>query len=286
MKLNKYLLKLVIISFIIIKSSCLKENLTKKNTTIYLNYTSYFINSTIRTLSEKNFDSIISLNNNKSIDCLILFTLKRCPNCNHMIRLTENVEKYYSQQNNNLKFYKVDSYSNHFTAMRFDISKIPVYIYISQGFYAKFIPENQTEDELINFIENKNKEFLVFPDKIGYFGVWKKVIHNLTLKIQIKFNFWNDYLTWIVILITIFSFLYFEYKIYRVGCCNNKNKSDDAEQINQKNKKKNNNTDKKRIPHKHNYKEEKEDEDDDSISEDNSTKKKKFKKFKNKVKEE
>ena len=91
-------LKKFIFILIFLKVVNTQENLTQKNTTIYLNYTSYFINSTIRTLSDKNFDTIISLNNN-SYDFLILFTLRRCPNCNNVIKITENVEKYYKEKN-------------------------------------------------------------------------------------------------------------------------------------------------------------------------------------------
>ena len=48
-------------------------------------------------------------------------------------------------------------------------------------------------------------------------------MHNITLKIQKKIIFWNDLFTLIVILGTFFGFLYFEIKIYKAGCCGNKN---------------------------------------------------------------
>ena len=216
-------LKKFIFILIFLKVVYTQENLTKKNTTIYLNYTSYFINSTIRTLSDKNFDTIISLNNN-SYDFLILFTLRRCPNCNNVIKITENVEKYYKEKNAKIKFYKVDCYLNQWTAMRFNAFKIPIYIYIKQGFYSSFNPSNNyTEKDLINFIEDENKEFIEYPGKIGYIDVIKKIVHNITLKIQKKIIFWNDLFTLIVILGTFFGFLYFEIKIYKAGCCGNKN---------------------------------------------------------------
>ena len=216
-------LKKFIFILIFLKVVNTQENLTQKNTTIYLNYTSYFINSTIRTLSDKNFDTIISLNNN-SYDFLILFTLRRCPNCNNVIKITENVEKYYKEKNAKIKFYKVDCYLNQWTAMRFNAFKIPIYIYIKQGFYASFNPSNNyTEKDLINFIEDENKEFIEYPGRIGYIDVCKKIVHNITLKIQKKIIFWNDLFTLIVILGTFFGFLYFEIKIYKAGCCGNKN---------------------------------------------------------------
>ena len=216
-------LKKFIFILIFLKVVNTQENLTQKNTTIYLNYTSYFINSTIRTISDKNFDTIISLNNN-SYDFLILFTLRRCPNCNNVIKITESVEKYYKEKNAKIKFYKVDCYLNQWTAMRFNAFKIPIYIYIKQGFYAPFNPSNNyTEKDLINFIEDENKEFIEYPGRIGYIDVIRKIVHNITLKIQKKIIFWNDLFTLIVILGTFFGFLYFEIKIYKAGCCGNKN---------------------------------------------------------------
>lgn len=59
----------------------------QKNVSVYLNYTSYFINSTIESLSDENFDIIITYQdyNNKLFDYLILFSFKRCQNCNQIM---------------------------------------------------------------------------------------------------------------------------------------------------------------------------------------------------------
>ena len=217
-------IKFFLLNLIFLKVLCHQENLTKKNSHIYLNYTSYFINSTIRTLSDKNFDAIISLNNNKSYDYVILFTLRRCPNCNHVMKITENVENYFKEKTPKIKFYKVDCFLSQWTAMRFNAFKIPVYVYIKQGFYASFSQNNYTEDDLINFIEDDNKEFLMYPGKIGYIDVCRKIVHNITIQIQKKIVFWNDFFTLIVIIGTFLGFLYFEIKIYKAGCCGNKNK--------------------------------------------------------------
>ena len=183
----------------------------------------------------------------------------------------------------------MDSYTNHFTAMRFDIYKIPSYVYITKGLYASFSPKEKTENELINFIESKNKEFMRYPGKIGYFGVCKKVINNLTLKIKNKILFWNEYLTWIFLLSTIFAFLYFEYKIYKVGCCgnkinNNNTNNNKREYLRQKKNNMNeNNNDKK----KNMFKDDKKYDEDSNSDDDNINKKEiKNKKFKNKLKEE
>ena len=233
MSLKIFSIKFFLLILIFLKVVCHQENLTKKNSHIYLNYTSYFINSTIRTLSDKNFDTIISLNNNKSYDYVILFTLRRCPNCNHVMKITENVEKYFSEKNPKIKFYKVDCFLSQWTAMRFNAFKIPVYVYIKQGFYASFSQNNYTEDDLINFIEDENKEFLIYPGKIGYIDVCRKIVHNITLQIQKKIVFWNDFCTLIIIIGTFLGFLYFEIKIYKAGCCGNKNKNKNVHNIQQ-----------------------------------------------------
>ena len=208
-----YLLYLIIIFS---KSSCNINNTLGKNYFIKENYTSYFVNSTIRTLSQRNFDIVI--NHNKSLNYLVLFTFRRCPNCNKVITITENVEKYYSSKNKLLKFAKVDCYSNGWTAMRFDIFNVPIFIYIIDGLFASFKPSNYTEEELISFIESNDKEFKNYPPKIGYFGVFMKIFHFVNGRIKNNIPFWNEIFGWIVIIILLGSFLYFEYSIYRVAC--------------------------------------------------------------------
>ena len=208
-----YLLYLIIIFS---KSSCNADITLRKNYTIRENYTSYFVNSTIRTLSGRNFDTVI--NYNKSIIYLVLFTFRRCPHCNQVITITENVEKHYSSKNKLLKFAKVDCYSNGWTAMRFDIFHVPIFIYITDGLFSSFKPTSYTEEELISFIESNDKEFKEYPPKIGYFGVFMKIFHFVNGRIKSNIPFWNEIFGWIVILLLLGSFLYFEYTIYKVAC--------------------------------------------------------------------
>jgi hypothetical protein len=236
------ILKFLFLIFTNFKIFCLhnkekKENTTKKNIYIQPNYTSYFINSTIKTLNNKNFDSFI--NNDNYSNYLILFTFRRCPICNKLIRITENTEKYYSLKNNtNFKFAKVDCYENWWTAMRFDIFKLPIYIYISKGKFASFIPYNITEEKLIAYIEGKDKIYKSYPSKIGYFGVLLKIFHHINEKIQTKISFWNEAYGCVVLFILFGSFLYFEYSLYR-GCCDNhKNNNEEKNHIHKENNKK------------------------------------------------
>ena len=238
MPLNIFSFKLIIIVLLVLKASCIQKNISLKNSTIRLNYTSYFINSTIRTISDKNFDTVISYYKD-SYDYLILFTLRRCSNCNQVVRLVENVEKIYSNKNKKLKFYKVDSYLSSWTSLRFDVYKSPKYIYITKNVYASFEPKELTEEELVNFIENNNKEFLIYPKKIGFFGLMNKIVNNITKSIKINIPFWNDYLTWLFLCFIFIGFFYFEYKLYQVTCCKNKDNKNDINEKKHKNKKNN-----------------------------------------------
>ena len=236
-----FFISILIISFL--KIHCKKEKGTHNNFTnnnkIQLNFTSYYINSTIRTLNDKNFDTIIQYNN--SVDYLILFTIKRCNICNKIITITENVEKYYSlNKNTSLAFAKVDCYSSGWTALRFDIFRMPIYIYIRKGEeYSYFIPNNNTkEEELINYIESSDKEFKIYPPKVGFFGVLTKILHLLSESIQKKIPFWKEAYSWVVLLIIFCFFLYFEYSLYKSCCDSHKDKNEIKKKHNKENNKK------------------------------------------------
>ena len=232
---------LLIISFL--KISCNEKNKVnnvKNNYTIHKNYTSYFINSTIKTLNDKNFDTTIKHNN--SINYLILFTFKRCPICNKIIKITENVEKYYTSKNNiPIAFAKVDCYLSGWTALRFDIFKIPIFIYIKNGEeYSYFMPNNDTTEEvLINYIESTDKEYKIYPEKIGYFGVFTKFLHLISENIKKKIPFWNESFTWIILFVIFIYFLYFEYSLYKSCCDSHKRNNEIKKKFNKENSKKN-----------------------------------------------
>ncbi len=219
-----------------------KSNFTNPNKTININYTSYFINSTIKTLNYRNFDTIIKSKNDFSDNHLILFTFRRCPICNKLIRIVENVDKYYKSKNiKNLKFGKIDSYANTWLTMRFDLFKLPAYVYISNGKFSSFFPNNITEEELIDYIENKEKDYKLFPDEIGYFGVFMKIFNRLTEKIKQKIPFWNQACSWFVIFFLLGCFIFFEYSLYKKACCdnNNINKEENHKMNNKEHKKEN-----------------------------------------------
>lgn len=199
---------------------------TEKNPNTYTrnitNYTSYFINSTIPTLNEKTFDKEIQ---NKQNDYLILFTVKKCLHCNDIIKITEEVQKLYSKKNETIKFYKLDCFMSGWVSLRFELTKVPMFFYITNGVYAGYKAENYTKDGLIEFIEDKHKDYKSLPDKLGYIELGMKIFHILSKAIKRKISFWNEGFSLVVLIAIIIFFLYFEYNLYK-DCCrsiNNKN---------------------------------------------------------------
>lgn len=204
------------------------KNTTRNRT----NYTSYFINSTIPTLDDKNFDKTIQNHNN---DYLILFTVKRCQQCNNIIKITEEIQKKYLNQT--LKFYKVDCFVSGWTALRFDLSKVPMFIYITNEIFAGYKDENYTKQKIIDFIENKHKEYQVLPGKLGYLGLGVKLFHIISGAIKTKISFWNEGFSLIAVILAVVLFFYFEYNLYK-NCCKNNMENERRIKEREKNKKK------------------------------------------------
>ena len=92
---------------------------------------------------------------------------------------------------------------------------------------------------MINYIESLDKEFKVYPPKIGYFGVFIKFLHLLSESIQKKIPFWKEAYTWIILLIIFCFFLYFEYSLYKSCCDSHKDKTEIKKKYNKENKQNN-----------------------------------------------
>ena len=217
-----------------IKSDNKNNSIHANKTRHRYNYTSYFINSTIPTLNDKNFDKEI-LNHN--FDYLILFTVKRCRECNDLIKATEEIQKKYS--NETIKFFKVDTFISGWTALRFDLIKVPMFIFISGGVFSGYSAENYTKQGIIDFIENKNKDYKILPNKLGYLGLAVKLFHIISSVIESKVSFWNEGYSFIAVVLAVAFFFYFEYNLYKNCCKSNQNRS-------QRNKNNNKNINKKK----------------------------------------
>ena len=89
-------------------------------------YISYFLNSTIETLNDDNFDKVV--HGGMTNDFLILFTVKKCQICNQIIKILENAAEIYSNQITNLTFNKVDVIESGWTSLRFNLENMQYFL--------------------------------------------------------------------------------------------------------------------------------------------------------------
>ena len=185
-------------------------------------YISYFLNSTIETLNDDNFDKVV--HGGMTNDFLILFTVKKCQICNQIIKILENAAEIYSNQITNLTFNKVDVIESGWTSLRFNLERLPNMIYVSKGKYAIFPNENFTELNVKNFIEDKNKQWMRLPRKVGYLYLIMKTFRLFSYMLSQKFSFWDESYYWILIIVFIIVFVFIEYLIIKF-CCRRSNKN-------------------------------------------------------------
>ena len=211
-----FIILIIFISFNIILVN--SDSLNSSNETIIKKqYISYFLNSTIKTLDDNNFDKEVV----KGIfhNFIILFTVKKCDICNNIISTLENVQKKYLNNNDtNLKFAKIDILISGWTSMRFELEKLPNIIYISNRSYAVYQSYNWTEKDIISFIEDKNKTFKIFPKKMGYFDVFMKMFHAISHLLHDNFPFWNEGYSWAIIVLFLLFLCFIEYLIIKFCC--------------------------------------------------------------------
>ena len=199
-----------------------KEKNKIKNTT---NYTSFFLNSTIQNINDSYFDKIINQNKN-NYSFVILFTVKRCNICNKIITLFENIQNYYLFKNNKIKFFKIDCFYNEWTSMRFNIDLIPKIIYIENNTYS-LMKEELNYDNILTFIETKNKTKKLIPYPLNYFTLFNKFINAfleiINKKLISKGIPWNKSFSIIILLIITLILGFFEWYIFKCcSYCNNK----------------------------------------------------------------
>jgi len=204
---------------IIIKINCIEplDKKVKKE-----KFISYFLNSTIETINDENFDLIIK--GGKTNDFLILFTVKKCQICNQIIKLLEETSEIYSNENSNLTFKKLDIIESGWTSLRFNLERLPNLIYVSQGKYAIYPNENFTDLDVRNFIEDKNKNWMRLPKKVGYLYLIMKTFRLLSYMISQKYSFWDENYYWALIVGFILVFVFVEYIIIKY-CCRRSNKN-------------------------------------------------------------
>lgn len=209
-----------------------KKKLSPSDVAPRSNYTSYFLNSTIKTANDSNFDQLVA--RGRFHDSLILFTVRKCPVCNNIITSLENVENFFLKNNStqiNLKFLKVDVFMSGWTAMRFQLDRLPNLIYVTNNSYTLYPFDNITEQGIFDFIQMDKKNFLPFPKRIGYFDLFMKLFHVLSDLIKEKLDFWNEGLSWLVVVAIIILFCLIEYFIFKICCKRTKKDKDKGSQV-------------------------------------------------------
>ena len=182
----------------------------------------YFDKSSIETINDDNFDRV--MNAGITNDYLILFTVKTCKVCDHVIEILEEAAELYLNTDSNITFYKVDIIASGWTALRFDFEKLPNIIYVSKGKYAIYPLDNITKIEIKNFIEDKNKVMINLPKKVGYMHLILKTFKLLSYMISQKFSFWDESYYWALIILFIAFIVLFEF-IFIKYCCPRSNKN-------------------------------------------------------------
>lgn len=182
------------ILFVIIKLS-ITETVSSNKTVS--NYTSLFLTSNITTLNDNNFDHIIK--NGKVYPYIVLFTVKKCTQCNHIIEVMENVTKHLNDTNSSIRSAKIDCFSSSWTAMRFSIDIIPQIAYISNG-TIRYMNNSISSENIFSFIEGHNTtKPIPIPVPMNYIGVGKKIFNSLNRMLTDYMNekgiSWNAGLT-------------------------------------------------------------------------------------------
>ena len=161
------------------------------------NYTSLFLTSNITTLNDNNFDHIIK--NGKVNPYIVLFTVKKCTQCNQIIEIMENVTKILNDTNSSIVTAKIDCFASSWTAMRFSIDIIPQIAYISNG-TIRYMNNSITSENIFSFIEGNNStKPIPIPRPMDYIGVGKKIFSSLNRMLTDYMNekgiTWNAGLT-------------------------------------------------------------------------------------------
>ncbi len=185
-----------------------------------------FNKSFIPTLTDSNFDKIVR--KGRKSPFLLFFTVKRCKRCDSYLEIFQNASKIIEKNIPNIKFGKVDVYSNSWTALRFNITSLPKVFYISNGTLS-VMKGNYSLENILSFSNDTNKETIPLPRPLTYFGIASIILDALNDylsqsvgKYGIK---WNKILTVILFLGTMILFCYLNNKCYSICCKRNKRES-------------------------------------------------------------
>ena len=184
------------------------------------NYTSLFMTSNITTLNDNNFDLIVR--RGRVSPYLILFTVRKCGSCNHIIEIFENVTKILNESGSPIETAKIDCFAYSWSAMRFSINHIPQVAFVVND-TVRYLNKNITIENIMEFIDDENdtNERKPFPAPMNYLGVAKKVFNSLdevmTNYMKGKGLYWHSGFSAIFIIGFIALLAFIEWKF--VNCC-------------------------------------------------------------------
>lgn len=218
------IIKLCFISLFILHITCLSNDNNANTTHLKSNYTSLFLTSKIPTLDDSSFDRAIRRGIKNPF--LLLFTIKKCGSCNHIIELFENITDILSNTQPKIKTAKIDCFTSTWTTMRFTIDHIPKILYVENG-TVRYLDKNITYENILDFIDNIDSiEPYPFPQPLGYLGVGKKLFDSIDDSIKKYMNrkgyYWHTAFTAILTALFIIVFAVIEWKF--VNCCCKSNK--------------------------------------------------------------
>lgn len=166
-----YICFLLASAFQLYSSKSINDTIDSNNTNHTSNI-SLFDTSKILTLNNSNFDRHIR--KGRLYPSLVLFTIRKCSLCNHIVQTFENVSDILSVKQKELKLFKVDCFASSWTAMRFRIDHLPIIAYVYNG-SVSYYEGNMTTSEIVSFALSSNKTFDVFPEPMNYFRILQKV---------------------------------------------------------------------------------------------------------------
>lgn len=194
------------------------------------NYQEIFDKSPIITVNDNNFDIVLKKNENNNIKLVILFTIIRCKSCSKILKTFENVQKAYTNNTDQIKFFKLNCFESRWTATRFSLQHAPAIMIFKNGFYSSYPLKPFTEEGIKEFIEDQNNTFKRIPEKIGMLTLFLKPVNWINDFIAYKFPSWNTNLGWVIVLVGVFGFFCLESyaieKLCRKKKNNDKNKRD------------------------------------------------------------
>ena len=183
----------------------------------------------IMILEGDSFDEAIKNSIEAKSKLFIIFHIKKCPYCDHAIRVLKDriLSNYEDEDEINFALVNLDRQSNVWLGARFNITRIPYIILIENKKMYQF--QNQFEESIVlKFIEDEKviEDARDIPETFGLMNKVNLIMRDLNERIkesmQIIFDKygikirWNNSMTYILLFILLIFIMYFENKLIEV----------------------------------------------------------------------